>query len=78
MTSKQSSLIDMSKKRVFVFMEKRETGQRPYMHAIPEDRIVSLETIYGSQNVYLKVNGIEVQGSFDEMVAELGERIDVT
>lgn len=78
MTSKQSSLIDMSKKRVFVFREKPEIGQRPYLHAIPEDRIVSLESIYGSHNCYLKVNGIEVQGSFDEMVAELGERIDVT
>jgi len=65
-------------KRVFVFREKCKDNVRPILFAIPEDQIFSLESQWGSQNCYLKVNGILVQGSFDEVVSELGERIDVT
>jgi hypothetical protein len=44
--------------------------------AIPEDQITSVETQWGSQNIFLKVNGREVKGSFDNFINLLGERVD--
>jgi len=37
------------------------------------DRIAELK----SQCIYLVVNGLEVNGSFDDLVSLLGERIDI-
>ena len=47
------------------------------LYAFPEDKIVSVKSQWGSQNVYLEINGLEVQGSFDQFVSMLGERVDV-
>ena len=72
----------MSDKYVFVFTEKTDNqnktvGKRPKMFAIPKDKIELVETQWGSHNCYLKVNGIEVEGSFDSFVLLLGQRIDI-
>ena len=61
-------------KRIFVFRE-RSKG-RPMLHAFPENEIYSIKSQWGSQNVYLEINGIEVEGSFDELLKILGERVD--
>ena len=68
--------------RVFVFTEELTEKQRsdyvrPRLYAIPESKIVSVESQRGSQNCYLVVNGIRVQGSFEDFVTTLGERIDI-
>jgi hypothetical protein len=47
------------------------------MYALRESEIKEICTQRGSQNCYLVVNGIEVNGSFDDLVNLLGERIDV-
>jgi len=65
------------KKRVFVFKEVSEPHVRPMLYAFLEEDIVSVKSQWGSQNCYLVINGIEVQGSFDKFVELLGERIDV-
>lgn len=63
--------------RFFVFTEKtRDPRARPYMFALREDQITLLETQHGSHNVYLKVNGREVEGSFEDLLGQLGERVD--
>lgn len=68
----------MEQQPVYVFRRvKTSTDGRNYLLAIPEDQIQSIESIFGSHNVYLKVNGIEVQGSFDELVKQLGRRVDI-
>ena len=64
-------------KRVFVFKEVSEPHVRPMLYAFPEDKIVSVKSQWGSQNVYLEINGLDVQGSFDQFVSMLGERVDV-
>jgi hypothetical protein len=69
----------MSKKkpRVFVFETKQKSRDgRSYLLAIPEAQIMSLKSIVGGQRVYLEVNGVEVQGSFDGVVGALGERVN--
>lgn len=65
-------------RRIFVFntLEKNKLGLTKIV-AIPEDRIETMESYYGSHNVYLKINGIETSHSFDAFVAELGQRINV-
>lgn len=65
------------KKRVFVFKGVSEPHVRPMLYAFLEEDIVSVKSQWGSQNCYLVINGIEVQGSFDKFVELLGERIDV-
>ncbi len=70
--------------RVFVFTESKRsaenshrTSQRPRIYAIRESEIKEVRTQWGSQNCYLVVNDLEVEGSFDELVAKLGERVDI-
>ncbi len=70
--------------RVFVFTEsKRSAGNshrgaaRPRKYAIRETEIVEAYTQVGSEATYLVVNGVEVEGTFDELVSLLGERVDV-
>jgi hypothetical protein len=50
---------------------------RPFMYAFRENEIKEVRTQSGSQNCYLVVNGLEVNGSFDDLVSLLGERIDI-
>lgn len=67
-------------KRVFVFTEDQSNDKstnRPLLWAIPEDQIEVVQSQSGSQNCYLVVNGRRVQGSFDKLVAALGERVDI-
>jgi hypothetical protein len=47
------------------------------MYAFRENEIKEVRTQSGSQNCYLVVNGLDVEGSFDELVAKLGERVDI-
>ena len=63
--------------RIFVFktFEKISDG-RPKLLAIPENQIKELNTIYGSQNLFVYVNGIKVDYSFDQLIKELGIRHD--
>ena len=66
--------------RVFVFTESErsmDSRTRPYMYAFRESEIKEVRTQRGSQNCYLVVNGLEVNGSFDDFVNLLGERIDI-
>lgn len=66
--------------RVFVFTESErsmDNRTRPYMYAFRESEIQRVHTQRGSQNCYLVVNGVEVNGSFDDLVNLLGERIDI-
>ena len=65
--------------RIFVFREKQASNKngRPRLYAFPEKDIVKIESIWGSHNCYLVVNGIEVEGSFDELVSKLGDRINI-
>ena len=68
--------------RVFVFTEtessmKDKWTNRPRMYAFRENEIKEIRSQWGSQNCYLVVNGLEVNGSFDDLVSLLGERIDI-
>jgi hypothetical protein len=63
--------------RIFVFKGIHPgLAGRHYLHAFPENAINSVETQIGSENVRLVINGIEVIGSFDKFVKQLGERIN--
>ena len=66
-----------NRQRVFVFKQPSDGKNRPMLYAFPEDKIVSVKSQWGSQNVYLEINGLDVQGSFDQFVSMLGERVDV-
>jgi hypothetical protein len=66
--------------RVFVFTETESSMKdrtRPLMYAFRESEIKEIRTQRGSQNCYLVVNDLEVNGSFDELVNILGERVDI-
>ena len=68
--------------RIFVFTEtessmKDKMNTRPFMYAFRENEIKEIRTQRGSQNCYLVVNGVEVNGNFDDLISLLGERIDV-
>jgi hypothetical protein len=70
--------------RIFVFTESKSsaqnsfrTSERPRKYAIRESEIKVVRTQLGSERVYLVVNDLEVEGTFDELVALLGERVDV-
>ena len=68
--------------RVFVFTEtessmKNKSVTRPFMYAFRESEIKEVRTQWRSQNCYLVVNGLEVNGSFDDFVSLLGERLDI-
>ena len=64
------------KNKIFVFKETTYNGGRDYLLAIPQDHIHSIQTQKGSENCYLKVNGVEVYGSFEKLIEMLGERVD--
>lgn len=62
--------------QVFVFKVKNKDNSRPYLYAVPSSKIEMIESRYGSQNVYLVINGVEVEGSFDEFLKLFGDRVD--
>lgn len=65
-------------KRVFVFEQPVTTkGERPQLIAFPEDKIQFFESQRGSENCFLSINGLTVVGSFDDLVKQLGTRIDL-
>lgn len=67
--------------RVFVFKQKVPNSYnkpRPLLYAFRESEIKTIESMWGSQNCYLVINGLEVEGSFDEFVRSLGTRVDIT
>jgi len=64
------------KNKIFVFKQNTYNGGRDYLLAIPEDQINSIQSQKGSENCYLKVNGVEVHGSFEKLIDILGERVD--
>ena len=68
--------------RIFVFTESKNSASnsfrgpaRPRMYAIRESEIKMVRTQVGT--VSLVVNDLDVVGDFDELVALLGERVDV-
>lgn len=73
--------IGVEMNRIFVFKELYDraykANRKQRMYAIPENSIELIETVNGSQNCYLVVNGKEVEGTFDGLIAKLGERINV-
>lgn len=70
--------------RIFVFTESKSSARnshrgpdRPRKYAIPENEIKVVLTQLGSEREYLVVNDLQVEGTFDELVALLGDRVDV-
>ena len=70
--------------RIFIFTESEKsaqnsfrTSERPRKYAFRESEIKEIYTQVGSEQNYLMVNGIEVEGTFDELVQLLGERVNV-
>lgn len=67
--------------RVFVFKQKVPNSynkQRPLLYAFKESEIKTIESQQGSQNCYLAINGLEVEGSFDDFIRALGTRVDIS
>ncbi len=54
----------------FKTKHKSEDG-RPYLIAIPVDKIKTIESILGGEHVYCKVNGIEVNCSYRDLIDRL-------
>ena len=70
--------------RIFVFTEsQRSAGNsfrgaaRPRRYAFRESEIKEIYTQVGSEQNYLMVNGIEVEGTFDNLIRQLGEKVEV-
>ena len=65
-------------KRIFVFKTKPlDKGVHSYLMAIPENQINMVKSIQWGDTTYLEVNGIMVNGSLDNIVKLLGERLDI-
>lgn len=60
--------------RLYIFRAKKPTGwygdYRPQIYAWPASAITSVKSRVGSENCYLLINGVEVEGSFDAFVRE--------
>jgi hypothetical protein len=66
------------KPRLFVFTQKKKiTDGRNFIVAIPEDKIEKIQTIHGSHNIYMIVNDIEVEGSFEDFIQEFGSPCNI-
>lgn len=73
---------DATDERIYVFTEEHHSmtaggRTRPLMWAIPHSQINTISSQWGSQNCYLVVNGLTVRGSFDELVSQMGVRVDI-
>jgi len=63
--------------RIFVFERVGPSGERrPRLLAFPEHEIKTIESQRGSENAYLLVNGVKVQGSFIDLIDALGTRVN--
>ena len=70
--------------KLFIFRTKAKYEGRPYIIAFPQDAIVEIQTLLGSENTYLMVNGIDVEthvGMLDELknhfeIVDLNDRGD--
>lgn len=61
--------------RLYVFVgvvPRNKSYERPRVYAWPASAITSVESQVGSENCYLRINGVEVDGSFDAFVREWG------
>jgi hypothetical protein len=58
-------------KKYYEFKIKRKDGGRSYIMTLPEDEIKIIETQVGSEAVYCKVNGIEVDYDYEYLMAAL-------
>lgn len=63
--------------RLYIFHAKKPVGPdgwyghfRPLIYAWPASAITSVQTLSGSENCYLLINGVEVEGSFETFVRE--------
>jgi len=70
--------------RIFVFTESKNSASnsfrgpaRPRRYAIRESEIKVIRTQLGSEREYLVINDLEVEGTFDALIQQLGERVDV-
>jgi hypothetical protein len=48
--------------------KRKNDDGRPFLLAILESQLKEIRSICGGQNVYLVVNGTEVEGSFEEFL----------
>lgn len=53
------------------FRTKSIEGYRPYLITFNVNNIKQIKTQVGSENVYLEVNGITVEGSYETLLALL-------
>jgi hypothetical protein len=58
--------------KIFEF-ELPDTGRRPFILAIPADKIFSVKTQSGSEAVYCMVNDIRVDYDYRTLIKELEE-----
>jgi hypothetical protein len=70
--------------RLFVFTESKRsaqnsfrTSERPRKYAFRESEIKEIYTQVGSEQTYLMVNGIEVEGTFEGLIRQLGKKVEV-
>jgi len=57
--------------KIFEFKTIERKGARPHLIAFPADKIKKIESQIGSENVFLKINGIEVNGSYETLLTEI-------
>ena len=57
--------------RIFEFKKVGDEKTRSFLVAFPESKINTIESQEGSQNTYLKVNGIRVWGSYTDLIDRL-------
>ena len=57
--------------RIYTFRLKSSENQRPMLLSIPASKIEKIESQVGSQEVFCKVNGIEVDASYNAVIAQL-------
>ena len=64
--------------RIFVFKRSaKNEGDRPWLIAIPESKILTMETQLGSENCCLIVNGYSTTSSFNSLISAIGERVSI-
>ena len=63
---------DVEPLNILEFETVAEGDGRSFVVAFPIDKIEKIESQVGSQNVFLKVNGIEVKGSYLDLIKKLG------
>lgn len=54
--------------RFIQFRTESNDGERPYLITLNVNDIKEIKTQWGSQNVYLEVNGIRMKGSYEQLL----------